>query len=225
MENHIDLRKLYLFILAFLILQHSTEAQTILSMRVSPSNPTTNDTVYVLVDLQFTSSSCELSSKSFSTNQNEIIGTAHHCVGIALAICDITDTFLLGKLSAGRHNFDMTLTSGAAPVPCTPGITHSDKDTLAFTVGTPVGLDDIAKRDIASLQIVPNPVENVFRLKGEDLKLVKEIVIKSISGAIVFSNKNPESEIDISSLDNGIYWLEVISHSHQRKVLKLIKQH
>ena len=215
------MKKLFCILLIFLCYSITIEAQTIRSLRVFPSNPTVNDTIYLFADLQFSSSGCELDNDNFSINQKEIVATSHHCMGLALAICNITDTFKLGKLSAGTYNFDLTLTTGASPAPCIPGIVIDDRDTLSFTVDAIVGLEE--RKNLLPLEISPNPVKNIFQIRGNTQSL-ERIIIRTISGAVKFNQPYNQHDIDITSLDGGVYFLEMIGKKGERRTLKLVKQ-
>jgi len=109
---------------------------TIGAFQISPSQPTTNDTIFVFADVQFLSSDCILQSSNHSVNGNTIVASAHHCLGMLSAICNTTDTFVFLPLAAGTYTFDLTLTSGfgSIGVPCTPGIIPDDNQDFQFTV-------------------------------------------------------------------------------------------
>ncbi|MBC8266148.1 MAG: T9SS type A sorting domain-containing protein [Flavobacteriales bacterium] len=106
----------------------------------APLQPTTNDTVFIFADVQFSSSDCELLSSSSSVVGNTIMANAHHCLGLLTAMCYTTDTFVVPPLAAGTYTFDLTLTSGfgsgPGTPPCTPGIVPDDNQDFQFTVSS-----------------------------------------------------------------------------------------
>jgi len=73
------------------------------------------------------------------------------------------------------------------------------------------------------ITIYPNPSSDNFKIIGiEKLKNVKTFEITSITGARVAKRDVYSSEIDISSLDKGIY-LFVISHENGTEKIRFIK--
>ena len=115
---------------------------SISSLIVAPANPNNTDTVYIYAELLFTSSGCPLDFKSFNIVGNNILASTQHCIGIAAAICNTTDTFKLNPLLAGTYLFDLTLSSGGGEPPCTAGIVPDDNDIISFSVVNSVGIEE-----------------------------------------------------------------------------------
>mgnify|MGYP000871379048 FL=1 len=115
---------------------------SISSLIVAPANPNNTDTVYIYAELLFTSSGCPLDFKSFNILGNNILASTQHCIGIAAAICNTTDTFKLNPLLAGTYLFDLTLSSGGGGPPCTAGIVPDDNDIISFSVVNSVGVKE-----------------------------------------------------------------------------------
>ena len=115
---------------------------SISSLTISPINPYNTDTVYIYAELSFTSTGCPLDVKSYSITGNNIFASTQHCLGIATAICNTTDTFKLNPLIVGAYLFDLTLSSGGGGPPCTAGIVPNDNDIITFNVVPPVGVVD-----------------------------------------------------------------------------------
>ena len=115
---------------------------SISSLNISPVNPNNTDTVYIYAELLFTSSGCSLDMKSHSVLGNNIVASTQHCIGIAAAICNTTDTFKLNPLAVGTYTFDLTLSSGAGGPPCTAGIVADDNDVITFNVVNSVGIEE-----------------------------------------------------------------------------------
>jgi len=113
---------------------------SISSLTISPINPYNTDTVYIYAELSFTSTGCPLDVKSYSITGNNIFASTQHCLGIATAICNTTDTFKLNPLIVGAYLFDLTLSSGGGVPPCTAGIVPNDNDIITFNVVPPVGV-------------------------------------------------------------------------------------
>ncbi len=181
-------------------------AQSITQLRVDPANPTVNDTVLLIADLQFRSSACVLDNKSHTIIGNSIVASTQHCVGIAQAICNTADTFVLGVLNSGRYTVDLTLSSGAGPVPCTPGIAPSDTDTMSFRVQTVLGIKD---QVLPSFSLYPNPAKDIIDLSDAYKQMVTSLKVLSATGAIVLESDNPNESIDVSDLAPGVYYVEL----------------
>ncbi len=115
---------------------------SISSLIVAPANPNNTDTVYIYAELLFTSSGCPLDFKSFNILGNNILASTQHCIGIAAAICNTTDTFKINPLAVGTYTFDLTLSSGAGGPPCTAGIVADDNDVITFNVDNSVGIEE-----------------------------------------------------------------------------------
>ncbi len=127
-----------LFISIFLINPLSSQSLggTIGAFQCSPSQPTTDDTIYVFADVQFSSSGCQVDNALHSVIGNSIMASAHHCLGMLSTICNTTDTFVILPLASGTYTFDLTLTSGFGGPPCTAGIIPDDNQNFQFTVSS-----------------------------------------------------------------------------------------
>ena len=200
---------------------HNSMAQTIQQLTIYPSNPTVNDTIFLLADLQFNSTSCGLDYKSFSLNGNAIAANAQHCVGIAQAICNITDTFIIGKISSGKYHFGLQLTHGGAPAPCTPGFAVSDYDTLSFVVRA---VTEIKKNKLQAFKIFPNPVDDKLTFSSVAKQFIQEIKIFSISGELVITENLVWDKLDVSNLPAGVYFISIL-HARGLEIQKFVVQH
>ena len=194
-------------------------SQSIMQLRTFPSNPTTTDTELLIADLSFTSSGCALDNKSHSINGFTIGASTQHCVGVAQAICNTADTFVLGVLNTGKYNVSLTLSSGGSPVPCSPGIVPNDTDTMSFTVQTTLGIED---RVLPSFSIYPNPAKDVIDLSDAYKQIVKSLKVVTVTGAVVFESNNPRESIDVSGFAPGVYYVELY-HSTGVLTEKFIK--
>jgi guanyl-specific ribonuclease Sa len=77
--------------------------------------------------------------------------------------------------------------------------------------------------DLASVNYSPNPVKHILTINNTTA--IDEIEIFSVSGKSVLSKKinSIHSEIDLSSLSTGVYFLKVKSESKE-KIMKIIKE-
>lgn len=110
-------------------------SQVIDSSVVSPANPGINDTVKIYTYLRFNYGSCA-GSANFTVSGNTISASSVHCIGMLAYICHDVDTIILNPPhTSGNYTYIYTLSSGAGPAPCTPGIILDDYDTLNFSIG------------------------------------------------------------------------------------------
>ena len=136
------MKKLLLLLLCVPLIGLGQMLGSITSLSISPVNPNSTDTIYIYAELSFSSSGCPLDIKSYSISGNNILASTQHCIGIAAAICNTTDTFKLNPLLPGTYLFDLTLSSGFGGAPCSPGIVPDDYDTITFNVSSFVGIEE-----------------------------------------------------------------------------------
>lgn len=193
-----------LTLLAFTLFILGANAQgTITAISIQPANPTINDEIEILVDLQFPYSGCDADYQAHGIQGSTIIASAHHCVGMLAAICNTTDTFQIGQLPAGNYTFDMTLSSGFGGPGCSPGIVPDDSDQLQFTVSGTVG---ILNPQTSTLSVYPNPTSDFLTVGNPN----STFQILSTDGNQVMQGAIPSSGVlDIQSLPNGLYVLEI----------------
>lgn len=193
---------LFLFSCAFTFF--SGAQGTITGFTVDPVNPSNTDTIYVYADLSFTSGGCAVDNQSFSVNGFTIQANAHHCIGGLTYICNTVDTFKINPLPDGTYNFNLSLTSGAAPGPCTPGIVPDDDSTVTFSVGGS-GFEDEAA---APISIYPNPVQSELHLAAVADGTPYQLT--AVTGQVVQSgvvNNNVITHLE--GLPSGIYFLKI----------------
>lgn len=194
------MKNIYTLLLSLCFSVAGSAQGNINSYTVFPANPTTNDTVYVYVDSWFSSGGCPLDNLYHGLSGTTITATAHHCIGLLTVICNATDTFKIDPLPAGTYDFNMTLTSGSGPMPCTPGIAPDDMGTTSFTVSQAVGIPEF---DLASLKL-ENPVSGELNF-GKPL--VEELQLFDITGKLTKKIKAGETRVNLEALNTGIYFL------------------
>ena len=200
----------FLFLTSFVFL--SGAQGTIVGFTMSPANPTSTDTIYIDADVQFTSGDCTLDSKSHSVTGLNIQATAHHCLGVALYICDVVDTYKINPLPDGNYSFNLSLNSGSGPSPCSPGIVVDDDSTFNFTVGEPGGFSN---SPVSQLSIYPNPVQNHINLPSISDGTAYKII--TVSGQVVKSGLIESRMINnLEVLPSGIYFLKIETPSGVR---------
>lgn len=194
---------LTLFFFSSFWFQLYAQGGAIVSLSVSPPNPTVSDEIEVYANVSFPSGGCDLDFIAYPLNGTTINASAHHCVGLLTVICNTTDTFELGQLPAGNYTFDLTLTSGAGGPNCTPGIVADDNDQLQFIVSPSVGIDEL---EYLEDFIYPNPVSDVFYLKRP---FASTAIITDADGKRVGEIPSGNRQVDLSHLPNGIYVLQI----------------
>lgn len=213
------MKNLFTFLSAFLFLITANAQGSIIGFTMSPANPTTSDTVYIYADLRFTSGDCELDYLSQAVSGFDINANTHHCWGPLTFICSAVDTFKINPLPAGNYNFNLNLTSGGAPAPCTPGIIADDDSTFNFTVSSgPVGIIDIPTTQLTTY---PNPIHNQLNVSLVPNGTMYRLL--SISGQVVKTgliNNNVINNLD--SLPTGCYFLKIETKNGTivRKIIK-----
>lgn len=181
---------------------------TITNIEVLPANPTSSDSVFLVGHFSFTSGSCDKQWFTASVSGSDIIASAHYCVGALTVICNASDTINLGTLAPGNYTVDLTLSSGAAPAPCSPGIVPDDNDTMSFEVSAITAIEE----RVITFNVSPNPGNDIIRISAERMKTFQNesVSIYSYHGQLVYQTTVSETlEIDVSNLDPGMYLIRV----------------
>ncbi len=87
-----------------------------------------------------------------------------------------------------------------------------------------VGIDEESKKVV--VDIYPNPASDVLNIELQEAGKKYEIQLVDIQGQLVYKSevRNQKSEINISSLANGIYLL-TLQNAEQKTSVKIIVQH
>jgi hypothetical protein len=201
------------------------QGQSIDNIIVKPDFPTTDDSVFVLVQCTFPNTNCKPYIHDVSQDSTNIYASALHCVGSLTAICNYTDTFKFSFLSAGDYTFYFTLNAGAAPEPCTPGIVSDDNDSASFTVTTATTLSDIQDRSIL-FTMNPNPSNGDFKIYvGSEMNAKEEYqlhVISTLGNEVAVAPINLMNNDIHLNLQPGIYFCYIEKGVYRSVVQKLI---
>ena len=130
---------------------------TITGFSHDPVYPTTADSITFFVEVSFTSGSCDYNNRGVSVIGSTVQANALHCVGPLAVICDYVDTFKIAPIPAGNYTFDMTLSSGASPGPCSPGFVPDDNKNFQFDVTSTTAFHSISSSN--SIKVYPNPAK------------------------------------------------------------------
>ncbi|PIX36617.1 MAG: hypothetical protein COZ59_00150 [Bacteroidetes bacterium CG_4_8_14_3_um_filter_31_14] len=189
------------------------------SLKIIPTNPTTNDTIKVVAYTTFFNSPCFLASSSF------IIGTtinvyASHQNDSSMwpAFCNSIDTLTIGQLSAGTYVLHYHLADTVPP-------TTYDIDTIIFTVQQASGLQLIDNSE-QEITVYPNPTTTEINVDFKTYTANRhDITFYSVLGQKVKTVKERKdiTTIDISDLTDGIYFIVITSENNGRWTQKIIK--
>ena len=84
------------------------------------------------------------------------------------------------------------------------------------------GIDEVV---ISKVLIYPNPTNGIFTINTGQTNIAS-IKVYDIAGKVVFtttaSNKQNEMQIDLSDLNNGVYFVQVISEDSNKSISKII---
>jgi hypothetical protein len=198
------MKKLFPFLFVFLLASTDSFTQSIVSFSVSPSNPTTTDSIHVIVECMFPSGGCDGSATLGGINGNRIDASAFHCVGMLTVICTDYDTIVIPPLAQGSYNFTFTLVTGDG-FPCSPGTLPLAIDSITIDVSGTNNTPVLGNRN--HYRIFPNPTDGKFIL-SQDYPEKSEVSLYSMTGALIksftVSEQNPELSL---SLTPGLYQL------------------
>ena len=135
----------------------------ITSVSMEPIYPNSDDTIFVFIDLTFSTTSCLADNSSVQISGTDITASSQYCLGMATAMCSTTDTIVIMPLPAAvNYNFNYFLSIGSLPLPCTPGVVPND--TFFFDFGVLEGSVGIDEKSMFSYGMRPNPSRGVFEL-------------------------------------------------------------
>ncbi len=207
------MKKITTVLLSCLMVSQVMAQSSIVSFSVDPPNPTTTDEITIYTELVFPSSGCFLDFQNHSLVNNTFSASVHHCLGLALAICNTTDTFEIGILPEGSYTFDLTLSSGYGDPGCSPGIVPDDNDSVSFVVTSGVGIHE---HTFDQNGFFPNPVTDKLIFKKPT---TEPSFLYNLSGELIIEIDTGSEEIDLSELSPGTYVLK--RNSINYRVVKL----
>jgi len=114
-------------------------------------------------------------------------------------------------ISKGEHTFTFGMYKNGTKV--------TDK-SVKFTRDYNTG---IANELANSLRLYPNPATSVLNIEGEN---IKTIAINNLAGQTIltFEANNQQTVLDVQSLENGIYFVKVLTNQGNTHVQKFVKQ-
>lgn len=76
---------------------------------------------------------------------------------------------------------------------------------------------------IKHVSIYPNPSDEYFSIKSDDI-FIDVIYIYDLEGRLIKSINNFVNKVDVSDMEVGIYYVEIIDHAGRRLVEKICVQ-
>jgi hypothetical protein len=215
-----------LLFLSFLFYIQIAQSQEILSIEIIPAEPTTVDTIKIIITNVFPSGGCD-GTVEYNQFENSILASSLHCLGFLTVICYDVDTIVLNPLPQGQYNFVYTLSSGFGPPgECTPGIVPDDFETISFYVSPPLNINEL---DALNFSAFPNPVKNNCTVMFESIPTGKNTLnVFDAFGKTILElpvlNSN-SIQFNTSALAPGLYFVQISDElNNKSKVLKLVKE-
>ena len=192
-------------------------SQSIVSFTVSPANPTSADTIQVIIESMFTSGGCDGTANITGTSGDYIFVQAYHCVGLLAVICTDYDTITILPQAPGQYNFVYILNTGDG-FPCIPGTLPVVLDSVYITVTGASGIDNSPANN--RFRVFPNPSNGKIFVQQEVAEKAT-MKIYSTDGKLVQTYNITEKESEINtSVASGFYTL-VIENRNQKYVTRL----
>ncbi len=195
----------FLFVLFFT----STKAQNIQSISFQPTYPGPLDSVKIIVDLMFTSGSCDMQYASHTISNDTVRINVFHCPGALTVICYTTDTIELDPLPGGNYYAEVIVHTASTftPDPCTE-FNPVDSADIQFTVLPGSGID---KGPSVANTIHYLNSSNELILTGTFLPGT-EIHLYNVLGKLVFNKSFDNSNrIHLPNLSPGGYMFSLKS--------------
>lgn len=192
-------------------------SQSIVSFTVSPANPTSADTIQVIIETMFTSGSCDGTANITGTSGDYIFAQAYHCVGMLTVICTDYDTINILPQAPGQYNFVYILNTGDG-FPCIPGTLPMVMDSVYINVTGASGIDNFSSNN--HFNVFPNPSKGKIFVH-QDVAEKGLMKIYSTDGKLLQTYNITEKESEINtSVATGFYTL-VIENRNQKYVTRL----
>jgi hypothetical protein len=134
-----------------------------------------------------------------------------------------TGTFSFSKDSIGLYAFCIKIYEWKKNSSGNYNIIGTSKVDFVIDITTTIGINEVAFENL-NVVIFPNPFKNKILVENSNY-LSSKISLVNTLGQILrdFHNLSVKSEIDLSFLPSGIYYLKVQNNSKQ-KIFKIIKE-
>lgn len=197
------MKKIYNLVSAFIFITSFASAQQVTSLYVDPANPTTNDTIRVYIQCDFTYSPCEGFAQVDNISGSNINATAFHCVGALTTLCTDFDTLVIAPQPAGQYTLSVLLLQGDMMAGCVIGPNPPGFGAVNIDVTQTTSLAELSKN--SNIIITPNPSDGNFSIKKTT---ATQAILKifSIDGRLIQTEELLNTENEIScNLQPGVY--------------------
>jgi hypothetical protein len=97
---------------------------------------------------------------------------------------------------------------------------NSSSISYSFCMGTATGINELST---TNFNLYPNPNDGNFIVSSEEE--IEEITIINVLGKVIYNRKNiykNKIDINLKSVDKGIYFVNLITENQKRKTIKII---
>jgi len=201
-----------------LLLWMNISAQVINNLYIIPTHPTIFDTVKVVCHSIFNSSACTRNWDTVQFNGQNIYVDALHNIGMMGAICNSTDTIVIGMLNEDFYNLSYTITT----MPQFTSTTETLNFAVTYTVNSSNHFNEY------TTFIYPNPAHNFINIDIKDFNSISNFQVEfyNFTGQLIKSHfgVNYNKTVDCSELPNGLYFVQLKVGTETLAYSKLIIQ-
>jgi len=183
------------------------------SLKLIPTDPTSNDALQVICYTTFPYGGCEVNNVHSEQQGNEILLMIDYTMGMAAYICHSIDTFSIENPGSGDFQLIASITTNENDV-------MQDIDTLEFHIDPYLVLPEYTS---INLLVYPNPVKNELHVKT-DIPFEK-LEIQSLTGERIqlIEPFDYNQSIDVSDLKKGIYLLVAANRNGNPLTQRIVK--
>ena len=174
---------------------------TIDSLKIIPSNPTTNDSIKIIGFTVFPVGDCFLKNYYLNINDKKIVINATHFEGGWTVMCNSIDTITIGKLDTGAYTLYYELSVDT-------NLAIFDTDTLFFVVQNPADVFDLSY-ETSQIKVYPNPANKNIRIEIAKGIVVKTIKLHDLNGKLIKTFLSTNTLLNISGIAKGQYMLSI----------------
>lgn len=205
-------------------------AQGVNSIRISPSEPTSLDTILVISDFSYFGA-CEygLVYDYSHVDDTSVLIVPTYC-GYFLpdsVLCQSVDTFKVGPLTAGTYALNIDYHQGSVCPLSGFDATIAEFDTTLVIVGTNAISDD-DHRAAELINIYPNPASETFIVSIQPFEQTRPLYLcmRNILGQIVMNTQIDEMPFEVlSSQLSGLFLLSIVDQEgNQIGIAKVLIQ-
>ena len=207
---------------AFVLCSFGTQAQYIQNIRFEPQYPGPTDSVLLILDLQFTSGGCEMSSANHIVSNDSIRVDVFHCPGPLAYICDVTDTINLGVLTEGHYSTEIIIHRKIyiSPDPCL-GSNPVDSSTRELIVYSSTGINEAGSNNIIVKYFSGN---RELLVKSSNQKDATIMIFNTVGSLILEKGVGSSERISIPALGQGVYFYKLIDEDGETASGKFLVQ-